>query len=145
MLRGLEDGHVMAVDWLAYVLSAPARGDVVVLERTEYGGGRQLKRIIGLPGEKVRTAEGRVWVDGLELEEPYLEDQPRTRGIEEGEWSVGDGEAFVLGDNRISSTDSRAYGPVPKEAIEGRAWLRYRPPGFIEGAGRGASRRRGAE
>ncbi len=135
MLPGLEDGQLLAVDWLAYALSEPARGDVVVLERTGDGVGRQLKRIIGLPGEKVRTAEGRVWIDGLELEEPYLGDRPKTSGYEEGEWSVGAGEAFVLGDNRVSSTDSRTYGPVPKERIEGRAWLRYRPVGLL-GAGR---------
>ena len=131
MLPGLEDGQRLAVDWLAYVLSEPARGDVIVLERTGDGGGRQLKRIIGLPGEKVRTAEGRVWIDGLELEEPYLANRPRTSGIEEGEWSVGNGEAFVLGDNRVLSTDSRTYGPVPREQIEGRAWLRYGPLGFL--------------
>ena len=137
MLPGLEDGQLLAVDWLAYVLTDPARGDLVVFERTEDGGGRQLKRTIGLPGEKVRIAEGRVWIDGLELKEPYLSDRPRTRGVEEGEWRVGDGEVFVLGDNRVSSTDSRAYGPVPKGRIEGRAWLRYRPLRFLGGAVRG--------
>ena len=95
MLPGLEDGQLLAVNWLAYVLREPARGDVVVLEQTGDDVGRQLKRIIGLPGEKVRTAEGRVWIDGLELEEPYLGDRPRTSGTEEGEWSIGAGEAFV--------------------------------------------------
>ena len=135
MLPGLLDGQILAVDWLAYALSEPARGDVVVLRETGEGGERRLKRVIGLPGERVRTAEGRVWIDGLELKEPYMGDRPRISGIEEGEWSVGDGEAFVLGDNRLSSTDSRTYGPVAMGLIEGRAWLRYRPLGFLGGAG----------
>ena len=137
MLPVLEDGQILAVDWLAYVLREPVRGDLVVLKPAGDGGRRQLKRVIGLPGEKARTAEGRVWIDGLELMEPYLANRPRTSGTEEGEWRVGDGEAFVLGDNRLSSTDSRTYGPVPKKRIEGRAWLRYWPLGLLGGAGRG--------
>ena len=129
MLPGLAPGDYLAVDRLAYVLAEPGRGDVVVFRGRDGMKARQIKRVIGLPGEVVRLAEGRVWVDGVELDEPYVEGLPRTTGLQEREWTVGAGEVFVMGDNRPASTDSRDHGPVPRARMEGRAWLRYWPLG----------------
>ena len=123
----LRAGSRLAIDRLAYLLAAPKRGDVVVVRGGESARSRHLKRVVGLPGEEVAVGEGRVWIDGAELGEPYLTDRPRTRGLEEGRWALSGEEVFVLGDNRMASTDSRSYGPVATRRIEGRAWLRYWP------------------
>ena len=140
MLPGLTDGQWLAVNPLAYLLGGPGRGDVVILDPAVLGGRDRIKRVIGLSGERVRVSEGRVWIDGRELDEPYLSGRPRTSGMEEGEWDVGDGEVFVLGDNRPLSTDSRSHGPVASGRIRGRVWLRFWPPGLASlHAGGGAA------
>jgi signal peptidase I len=127
MLPGLRAGHYLMVDRMAYVLRAPKRGDVVVVKGEGGGPTRHLKRVVGLPGEEVAIGEGRVSVGGSDLNEPYLAGRPAASGLEEGRWNVSEEEVFVLGDNRMASTDSRGYGPVARARIEGRAWLRYWP------------------
>ena len=101
------------------------RGDVVVVRRPE----RPLevvKRIVGVPGERVVVQDGRVEVEGRRLVEPY------ARGTgPSGSWRLAADEYLVLGDNRDRSSDSRAFGPVPAGAIVGIVRFRYRP-----GAGR---------
>ena len=123
----LRAGSRLAVDRLAYVLAEPDRGDVVVVRGGDRERNRHLKRVVGLPGEEVAVGEGRVWIDGAEFFEPYLAARPRTSGLEEGHWTLSEAEVFVLGDNRMASTDSRSYGPVASRRIEGRVWLRYWP------------------
>ncbi len=92
-----------------------------MVRRPGADGEMDVKRVVGLPGERVSVAGGRVWIDGAALCEPYLSGRPRTRGMEEEAWDLGDGEAFVMGDDRPRSTDSRTYGPVPLVRIEGIA------------------------
>ncbi len=123
----LRAGSRLAIDRPAYLLSEPNRGDVVVVKGTAGGPARQLKRVVGLPGEEVAVKQGRVSIDGAELFEPYLADRPRTRRLEEGHWTLSEAEVFVLGDNRMVSTDSRSYGPVATRRLEGKAWLHYWP------------------
>ena len=119
---------------IVYRLHAPERGDIVVFEtpdaaRSACGtGGTFVKRIVGLPGERISMRDGVVLVDGVRLPEPYL--RASHRGRETGEWLAGDGY-FVLGDNRARSCDSRRWGAVPRERIVGRVDLRYWPPGRI--------------
>jgi signal peptidase I len=118
---------------IVYRFHAPKRGDIVVfdapakVESACDAGGTYVKRIVGLPGEKVSMRSGHVFVDGVRLNEPYLE--TGYRGGESGEWprSPRDGY-FVLGDNRTMSCDSRRWGTVPRESIIGRADVRYWPP-----------------
>jgi signal peptidase I len=118
---------------IVYRLHAPERGDIVVfdtpakVESVCKAGGTYVKRIIGLPGEKVSMRGGVVFVDGVRLNEPYL--AVADRGSESGEWprSPQDGY-FVLGDNRTMSCDSRRWGTVPRQSIIGRADVRYWPP-----------------
>lgn len=102
------------------------RGDIVVLREPTAEGVESVKRIVGLPGERVEVRGGRATVDGRALDEPYLlgggGDGP------EGSWRAGEGEHFVLGDNRVRSIDSRTYGPVRREHIVGRVWLCCWPP-----------------
>jgi signal peptidase I len=118
---------------VAYLFHEPERGDIVVFhapERAEAacaGDGTLIKRIVGLPGEKVSMRNGYVLVDGARLIEPYL--RPRYRGRESGSWDrVGADRYFVLGDNRPMSCDSRRWGAVPRENIVGRAQVIYWPP-----------------
>ncbi len=123
----------------------PGRGDVVVFRHHLRPGMDLLKRVVGLPGDRVRVRQGRVYVDGRMLEEPYLSSVPRPvegagtpdapgRPDAEVEWALHDGQYFVLGDNRDPShpgrpDDSRRFGPVELTSIVGAAWFRYWPPG----------------
>ena len=90
-----------------------------------------IKRVIGLPGETIRIHDGSVTINGQVLEEPYIAQSP----IYNGEWMIGEGQLFVLGDNRTASGDSRCSreegctGLVPLDAVIGTALLRVWPPG----------------
>jgi signal peptidase I len=117
---------------IIYRFHAPERGDIIVFRAPAKvaaaceAGGTFIKRIVGLPGERVSMQDGRVLIDGVRLTEPYL--APGYRGRESGEWprTPRDGY-FVLGDNRARSCDSRRWGIVPRENIIGRADARYWP------------------
>jgi signal peptidase I len=119
---------------IVYRLHSPERGDIVVFEAPAAvalacpaGGGTFIKRIVGLPGEVVSMRDGRVFVGGSPLREPYL--RRAYRGSESGSWGrVPAGSYFMLGDNRARSCDSRRWGTVPRASIIGRAEIRYWPP-----------------
>jgi signal peptidase I len=124
MEPNLHDSEYVLIDKVSYRLHAPERGDVIVFERQ--GNERDyIKRIIGLPGDTVQIAGGKVLVNGTALDEPYLNQAIHTdmlaRQVEEGRY-------FVMGDNRNNSSDSRAFGSIPLKDIIGRAWLVYWPP-----------------
>ena len=113
------------------------RGDVAVFERPGGSGGIYIKRVVGLPGEDLKIAGGRVFLDGGMLAEDYIQGAGLGLGGEtvgDGlgsqfkEWFNGPDEYFLLGDNRADSNDSRAFGPVPEKLIKGRAWFRCWPP-----------------
>jgi signal peptidase I len=88
------------------------------------GGLEVVKRVVGLPGERVRLAEGRIEVDGRVLHEPYLE----GGGGDRLDLRLGPAEYLVLGDNRAASSDGRDFGPVPGDAFVGRVRFAYWPP-----------------
>ena len=121
---------------IVYRFHAPERGDIVVFKAPPSvaaacaAGGTLVKRIVGLPGERVSMVSGHVRIDGARLREPYL--APAYRGRESGEWPPSSGSGyFVLGDNRARSCDSRRWGVVPRENIIGRVDARYWPPDRI--------------
>jgi len=121
---------------MVYRFRAPERGDVVVfkapasVEAACNASGTFIKRIVGLPGERVSMEDGQVLINGVRLNEPYL--APAYRGSESGEWPRNSRSGyFVLGDNRAMSCDSRRWGVVPRENIIGRADVRYWPPDRI--------------
>ncbi len=135
----LSNGDRVLVNKLSYDLHDVNRGDLVVFERPGGVGGPQnddlIKRVIALPGEVITFVEGDVYIDDQRLYEPYLESSGITTGgtpsgcaaIRNGGCLVGAGDVFVMGDNRTNSTDSRAFGPVPKHLIVGHAFLRIWP------------------
>ena len=122
-----EPGQHLLVSRMAYAASALSRGDVVVLRDPRDSGRRILKRVVGLPGEEVRIRDGLLFVDGVHMDEPYLGGLPASVGLGNSTWGLGSSEYFVAGDDRVRSTDSREYGPVPEGLIVGRAWYRYWP------------------
>lgn len=107
-----------------YVFHPPVRGEVVVFRSPRDQERDFVKRVIGLPGETVEIVNGTVYVNGLELVEPYLDRKDNTTMAPV---EVEEGTVFVLGDNRGSSNDSRSWGPVPTENLIGRAWMRFWP------------------
>lgn len=122
MLPTLADGSRVVVNPLSYLFHPPARGDVVLL-RAPSSSRLELKRIVGLPGEDVVISGGRIWIQGKLLDEPYARIPPAPPGDEErGVMRLGHRQYLVAGDNRLYSCDSRAYGPVSRDAILGK-WL----------------------
>lgn len=125
------DHEYLIIDEISYRFNAPARGEVVVFRYP--GDPKQyfIKRVIGLPGERIVLRDGVVTVfnqfypEGMVVDEPYLQSGEVTAG--EADKILGTDEYFVLGDNRHASLDSRRFGPIHKSAIVGRTWLRGWP------------------
>ncbi len=117
----LADGSVVLV------LPAPrvALGDVVVAEDPR-DGRRLVKRVVALGGQRVELADGVLVVDGAAVCEPLI-DRSRVDGVYGGPWTVGREQAFLLGDARGESVDSRVFGAVPLDALHGRVALRVWP------------------
>ena len=130
------DDHVVA-NRLAYVFSKPKRGDIIFFAYPDDESKTYVKRIIGLPGEKVEIIRGKVYINDSEepLDEPYLNEAMKKEDF--GPYNVPEGSYFVMGDNRNISVDSRYWNNkfVTNSEIYGKAWLRYRPNiEFIHGA-----------
>lgn len=126
MVPTLEIGDRVIVNKLD--ADDPERGDVMVFERPEAlttDLDHLIKRVIGLPGETVSASDGRVHIDGVPLDEPWL---PAGVGTEDfGPVTVGEGELFMMGDNRSRSQDSRFFGPIRADSVVGTAVLRIWP------------------
>jgi signal peptidase I len=123
---------------LAYRFSSPQRGQIVVFKApasaAQCGGGDGgttfVKRLIGLPGDKITERNGAIFVNGTRLAEPYVE--RALRGDESGTWPrVAAGRYFFLGDDRVHSCDSRIWGTVPRGNLVGPVLLTYWPPDRI--------------
>ena len=106
-------------------LGKPDYGDVVVFRWPRDPSQNFVKRIIALPGDRIRVQDGTVFVNGVPLEEPYVEHPlHETRR----ETTVPEDSYWVLGDNRAQSDDSRNWGPVPRDHVIGKVWVAYWPP-----------------
>ena len=123
MVPTLQDGEYVLVNRLAYRNKLPERGDIIVFVSPQTTELDLIKRVIGLPGDRVKILGGAVQVNGQVLEEPYIAAAP----IYNGEWDVPEGKLFVLGDNRNDSSDSHAWGLLPVENVIGKAILIYWP------------------
>lgn len=124
MLPTLQDGEFVLVNRLAYRLGTPNRGDIIVFRSTTQPDLDLIKRIIGMPGDKIRIGNGKVQVNGVVIREPYINAAPRYSG----QWTVTAGHLFVLGDNRNDSSDSHAWGLLPLQNVIGKGVLIYWPP-----------------
>ncbi len=112
----------------SFALHPPERGEVIVFRFPDPNPENRrrdfVKRVIGVPGDRVEIREGTVYLNGDPLAEPYITVQDNTTIRER---RMGDKEYFVLGDNRRGSNDSRTWGPVPEENILGKVWVVYWP------------------
>lgn len=126
MLPTLHNGERLMIDKISYRLREPQRGEIVVFRYPANPREHFIKRIIGLPGDVVEIRGGRVYINGVALEEPYLAAPTLGRF---GPVRVPESRYFVLGDNRNNSEDSRypQVGFVPRALLEGRALWRYWP------------------
>ena len=133
----LSDGDNLIVDKISYRFYEPERFDIIVFPFQQEEDTYYIKRIIGLPGETVQIGEdGTILINGMELEESYGREVIQEPGAAAEPLTLGEGEYFVLGDNRNASSDSRdpSVGMIQREDIVGRAWLRIYPfdkVGFI--------------
>ena len=139
--RSLVDGHSMeptfygddrlVVSRVNYLIGTPQRGDILVfnsLVESEAAQGIMLiKRVVGLPGETVQIRDQKVYVNGIELDEPYIKEPCQINRCRDDSWTLGANEFFMMGDNRNNSRDSRRFGPVPFEHIVGQVIFRYWP------------------
>jgi signal peptidase I len=121
-------GNYLLVDELVYRFREPLRGEVIVFKYPGDNRSYYIKRIIGLPGERVEVKNGKVAVyDGKErkiLSEPYIANLEEKLFFEV---TLGEGEYFVMGDNRSFSFDSRNWGPLPRKNIIGLVRFRLWP------------------
>ena len=125
MAPGIQDGDRILVEPWSYLFGPIDRGDVIVLRYPLDPEIDYIKRVIGLPGDHITLARGQVWVNGVHLDEPYVQsiDPSSTLTVD-----VSRGNYFVLGDNRPRSSDSREFGFVPEGYVRGRVDLRLWPP-----------------
>lgn len=126
MEPALYNGQEILMNRIIYRLSTPKRGDVIVfLPNGNQNSHFYVKRVVGLPGETVQIREGRVYIDGVLLNEDESFDKMSDPGIAQNEVILASDEFFVLGDNRNSSEDSRSgnIGAVKKDNIIGKAWF----------------------
>lgn len=117
----LEPGEFLLVNKMAYKLGEMNRGDIVIFHHSEEED--YIKRLIGLPGDKVEIRDNVVKVNDLVLDEPYLVAPPHYNGT----WEVPAGSIFVLGDNRNQSSNSHSWGFVSMEKLIGKALAIYWP------------------
>lgn len=139
MEPNFHDNQYLIIDEISYRFHEPKRGDVLVIRYPEDPSQYFIKRLIGLPGEKVQIDNGRVTIynaentQGFVLSEPYLTVQgitfPHNNTIVGGRniITLKAGEYFMMGDNRLASSDSRDWGPLTREGIVGRVGVRVLP------------------
>lgn len=129
MMPSLEDQERVFINKFLYRfrLGEVERGDTVVFWFPGDPSKSYIKRIVGLPGDRVEIRSGRVLVNGRMLDEPYVPEEYRDR-VTVGPVVVPEDHYYVLGDHRSSSNDSRNWGPVPRAAIYGKAVFAYWPP-----------------
>jgi signal peptidase I len=132
MYATLDDNDYLIANKIDYRLHPPQRGDIIILRPPTDNSKDFIKRVIALPGEKLLIRDGIVYINGHKLDEPYLPEAWTTLN-NPAPWSVGDGavipanDYFVMGDNRNRSQDSRIFGPIGRDRIDGRAWFRIWP------------------
>lgn len=124
MLPNLRTGDYVLVRSHDATRRPLMRGCIVVAKTADR---IQIKRVVGLPGERVTFTEGTLLIDGQKLAEPYLRGLPPYLGLDYLEYQLERDEYFLMGDNRAHSADSRHYGPVRRSWIDGRAIVRVLP------------------
>lgn len=134
MHPNFKDGDYIITDKLTYKFDEPKRGDIVVFKNPKDESVDFIKRIIGVPGDHVKVQDGKIYLNGEILEEPYLPGTITNPGsfLSEGsEVVVEDGRYITIGDNRSASSDSREWGFITRQEIIGKVFFRYWPASEI--------------
>lgn len=146
MVPTFLNGEYVLTDKVSYRFGQPQRGDIIVFHAPEAAqcpegtGCDFIKRILGLPGETVEVKNNAIYINGTPLSEVYIPPEFQTlpgKFAMQGPYTLQANEFFVSGDNRPYSSDSRAWGPITKDEIVGKAFFRYLPinkAGFVEHA-----------
>lgn len=135
MWATLDDNDYLIANKIDYRLHAPQRGDIIILRPPTDNSKDFIKRVIALPGERLLIRAGVVYIDGHKLDEPYLRGHIPEAWTLSTDWPpnnpsgqvMGSNQYFVMGDNRNRSQDSRIFGPITRDRIDGRAWFRIWP------------------
>jgi signal peptidase I len=131
MFATLNDNDYLIADKIDYRFHPPQRGDIIILRPPTDNSKDFIKRVIALPGERLLIRDGYVYINGHKLDEPYLPEAWTTFNNWPTNGSdgqvMGPNEYFVMGDNRNRSQDSRIFGPITRDRIDGRAWFRIWP------------------
>ncbi len=126
MVPTLEIGDRLFVNKFIYRFTDPERGDIVVFKSVEGGEEDLIKRVVAVPGDTVEVRDGVLYVNGQPQPDPYVSREFPDRSYY-GPKTVPEGHVFAMGDNRANSRDSRFFGPVPYENIQGEAFLLFWP------------------
>lgn len=129
MEPNFKNNDYLITEKISYRLRSPKRGEVVIFHPPDNPSINYLKRIIGVPGDKIEIKDGNVFVNDKKISEPYLKEGDRTvlPAQDSEKITLKDKEYFVFGDNRNHSRDSRELGPIPYDSIVSRIWLRLFP------------------
>src|SRR3989344_8298041 len=140
MFPNFHDKEYILTDKISYRVRPPERGEVVVFKSPEDEEKDFIKRIIALPGETIRLQDGKIFINGILLNEPYVDSNLRTPPGkflgENQEVTVPQDTFIVFGDNRLNSSDSRSWGVVTKSEIIGKELLVYWPPNAFRLSGK---------
>src|SRR3979411_339815 len=131
MWATLDDNDYLIANKIDYRLHSPQRGDIIILRPPADNSKDFIKRVIALPGEKLLIRDSKIYINGHKLDEPYLPEFWTTFNNWPNDGPDGKvmrpNEYFVMGDNRNRSQDSRIFGPISRDRIDGRAWFRIWP------------------
>lgn len=123
-----SDNQFLIVSRVNYLVGEPQRGDIVVFHYPRNTEEDYIKRVLGLPGETVEFRDTLLYIDGNPIDEPYINEPCTPNQCRDNTWELGEGEYFMLGDNRNRSQDSRNFDQVSREYIVGEVMIRYWPP-----------------
>ncbi len=123
-----RDDQLLLISRMNYLLADPQRGDIVVFHYPNAPTEDYIKRVIGLPGETVEIRDREVYVNGVQLNEPYINEPCNQYSCQDKIFELGSDEYFVMGDNRNRSSDSRSFNGVKRQFIVGEVVIRYWPP-----------------